>query len=411
MMIRRRAARFYEGLLRDVITAAREGEIVQGSHVEAFEEAFAAFVGTRHAAATCSGTNGLDLILDAMGLSSGDGVIIPAYTFRGVGELIRGKGLIPQLVDIEFDSLNMNPDLIEREVDPRTRAIVATHMFGLPCHLGRIREVAARHGLRVIEDCAHSAGAEYEGKKTGAWGDAAFFSFELSKPLNTFGGGMITTDDRGLYDRVKERIVRYPATRSRILKKIGVAYLEALVLKSPLFPLIAYGLASDAGERLIRRLYLSVQGRIRGEVSRFTDLQGRIGLRQLEFLESRNRERARAAAAYDKAFLQRPWRQGSPTEAGRVFHFYVARARHGATAGEVRRAAVGRGVDLGIGEELTHDCCSFSQNPDGYPQASRAFETVLQLPLCDGMRKDDVQRVADRLAGWLLAESVRENRS
>lgn len=409
-MIRRRATRFYKGLLGDVVRAARKRKIVHGAHAEAFEEAFAAFVGTRYAAATCSGTNGLDLILDAMDLNEGDGVILPAYTFKGVVEMIRGKGLVPQLVDIEFDSLNMNPDLIEETVGPRTRAIVATHMFGLPCHLGRIREAAARHGLRVIEDCAHAAGADYEGRKAGAWGDAAFFSFELSKPLNTFGGGMVTTDDRNLYERVKAKTAQYPAAGSKVLTKVGVAYLEALVLRSPLFPLIAYGLASETGERWIRRLYLSVQGGIRGEYSRFTDLQGRIGLRQLEGLEGRNRDRDRVARAYRRAIPGRHWRQASPAEAGRVFHFYVARARDGATAAEVRRAGVRRGVDLGIGEELTYDCSCLSGNLGGYPQATRAFETVLQLPLYDGMPEEVVQRVAERLAGWLLAEDGKENR-
>jgi len=409
-MIRRRASRFYRGLLKDVIQAARKRQIVQGAHVAAFEETFAAFVGTRYAAAVCSGTHGLDLLLDAMDLKEGDGVILPAYTFQGVVELIRGKGLIPQLVDIEFDSLNMNPDLIEEKIDPRTRAIVATHLFGLPCHLGKIRELAVRHGLRVIEDCAHSAGAAYGGRKTGAWGDAAFFSFELSKPLNAFGGGMITTDDRNLVDRVKEKVAHYPAAGSKILTKIGVAYLESLVVSSPLFPLIAYGLASETGQRMIRGLYLSIQGGIRGEYSRFTNLQGRIGLQQLEHLEDRNRDRDRVARAYRSAFSEPHWRQVSPTEAGRVFHFYVARARGGATVEEVRRAGVRRGVDLGIGEELTHDCSFLSENPGEYPQASRAFQTVLQLPLYDGMTEADVQRVAGRLAGWLLAENAKENR-
>jgi dTDP-4-amino-4,6-dideoxygalactose transaminase len=161
---------------------------------------------------------------------------------------------------------------------------------------------------------------------------------------------------------------------------------------------------------MIRRLYVSIQGGIRGDYSRFTNLQGRIGLKQLERLEVRNRDRDRVARAYRGAFSEQHWRQMSPTEAGRVFHFYVARARGGATVEEVRRGGVRRGVDLGIGEELTHDCSFLSENGEGYPQTSRAFQTVLQLPLYDGMSEEVVSHVAGRLAGCLLAKNEKENR-
>ena len=161
-MIRRRNPRFYKGELRDILKLIFTAQVADGEYLELFEKKFAEYTGTKFALATCSGRNGLDLLLDTLNLNKGDEVLMPAYTLKDLVYLIKAKGLEPRLVDIESDSFNMNPALIESSITQKTKVILATHIFGLPGNMKGILDMAKKHDLKVIEDCAHAAGAEYE---------------------------------------------------------------------------------------------------------------------------------------------------------------------------------------------------------------------------------------------------------
>jgi dTDP-4-amino-4,6-dideoxygalactose transaminase len=169
---------------------------VLGEEVEAFEREFADFCGTRHCVALSTGTAALHLGLLALGVQADDEVITTSNTFLATAEAITYCGARPVLVDIDPTTANLDAKLLERAITPRTRAILPVHLYGRPADMDAIREVAAQHNLRVLEDAAQAHGARYRGRRAGSLGHAAAFSFYPTKNLGAYGeGGALVTDD------------------------------------------------------------------------------------------------------------------------------------------------------------------------------------------------------------------------
>jgi dTDP-4-amino-4,6-dideoxygalactose transaminase len=187
--------------LRDEILPAldrvcRNSSFVQGEEVEAFEREFADFCGAKHCVALSSGTAGLHLGLLALGVQSGDDVITTPNSFLATAEAITYCGARPVFVDIDRSTANLDPRLIERCITPRTRAILPVHLYGRPADMDPIREIAARRHLRVLEDAAQAHAARYRTQRVGSLGLAAAFSFYPTKNLGAYGeGGALTTND------------------------------------------------------------------------------------------------------------------------------------------------------------------------------------------------------------------------
>src|SRR6058998_17629 len=193
-----------ESEIMDTIrTVLSQGDLMLRQQLRHFESHFAAFVGTRYAMGTSNCTDALHLALRAAGIGPGDEVITVSHTFVATAAAIHHAGAAPVLVDIGDDH-NMNVDLIESAISPRTKAIVPVHLNGRVCDMGRLISIAEQHGLLVIEDSAQALGASVNGKKGGAWGLAGCFSFYPAKLLGAFGdAGAMTTNDPDLYAKVR----------------------------------------------------------------------------------------------------------------------------------------------------------------------------------------------------------------
>lgn len=164
-----------------------------GPFVGRFENAFASAVGCEHGVATANGTAALHLALTALGIGSGDEVIVPAFTMIAVANAVRFTGARPVLVDGESDTCNLDPGMIEGCLTPRTKAVIAVHTYGHPAEMAAIMSLARKHRLLVVEDAAEAHGAHYRGEPVGSIGDAAIFSFYANKIITTGEGGMVTT--------------------------------------------------------------------------------------------------------------------------------------------------------------------------------------------------------------------------
>jgi len=197
------------GLLKDelepaVLSALATAHYIGGPNVRAFEQEVAAYCGVRHAISCASGTDALLLALRACGVGPGDEVITTPFTFVATASTISMCGARPVFVDIDPLTYNLDPARIEAAITLRTRAVVPVHLYGQPGDLQPIAEICRRHGLRLIEDAAQSFGAEYGGRKSGAYGDLGCFSFYPSKNLGAFGdGGMVITDDDVLAEKTR----------------------------------------------------------------------------------------------------------------------------------------------------------------------------------------------------------------
>lgn len=395
-MIRRRNPRFYKGELRDILKLIFTAKVADGEYLELFEKKFAEYIGTKFALATCSGRNGLDLLLDTLNLNKGDEVLMPAYTLKDLVYLIKAKGLEPRLIDIESDSFNMNPALIESSITQKTKVILATHIFGLPCNMKRILDIAKKHDLRVIEDCAHAAGAEYENRKVGSLGDAAFFSFETIKPVHTFGGGMITTDDRKIALAVREKIGNYSFNSWPILNKILFTYLEHLIIRSPLYSLLISFFMFKATTRIISKFYLFLHRRARVQYSRFTNLQALVGMKQLSKLDERNEKRNTIARLLTKMLNETILPQKSKINAKRIYYFYVVRLPMRKNIEKLRGKILRQGIDVGIKGEITDDCSKIITE-ENCPIVKQVYNSAIQLPIYDELKEREITIVARAL--------------
>lgn len=180
------------------------GGYVLGPEVAAFESAYATFCQAKHCIGVANGTDAIHLILRGLGIGPGDEVILPAFTFVATALGVTQAGATPVLVDVRRDDALIDPECIEAAITPRTRAIMPVHLYGRCCDMDAITAVAARHGLKVIEDAAQAHGAIYRGKRAGSLGHAAAFSFYPGKNLGAYGdGGAITTSDDALAERLR----------------------------------------------------------------------------------------------------------------------------------------------------------------------------------------------------------------
>ncbi len=170
--------------------------------VAEFEKEFAAYCGTKYAIACANGTISLRLALIACGVKPGDEVIVPPYTFIATASIVIEANCVPVFVDIEPDTYNLDPVAVEKAITPRTKVIIPVHFGGLACNMDALMAIGKKHNIKIIEDAAHAHGGEYKGKKLGSIGDAASFSFQSSKNLNSGEGGIVTTNDEHIANMV-----------------------------------------------------------------------------------------------------------------------------------------------------------------------------------------------------------------
>ena len=268
-------------------------ELVRGPHIDEFEQEFARLLGSGHVR-TCSteyGRMALYFILKALDLPAGSEIIVPALTFWVVPEITRVAGLTPVFADVDPATFTLSPAAVARAITPKTRAILPTHLYGMACDMEPILELARRHDLKVIEDCAHSLGATYKGRMAGTLGDASFFSFQAFKPLNTYGGGLAWMRDADLARRVGEFADGEPwPTEKRVegILRSGKwqhTFIRPKVFTYSLFPI--WYAASWVDAKPEKRLWEAVRSldplpaHYRG---RFTNVQAAIGLAGLRRL-------------------------------------------------------------------------------------------------------------------------------
>ncbi|HKE85716.1 MAG TPA: aminotransferase class I/II-fold pyridoxal phosphate-dependent enzyme [Vicinamibacterales bacterium] len=377
----------------------RRGQLIEGPHIAEFEQAFVNRIGTAHAVTASYGRMAFRYLLQAYDLPPGSEVIFPALTFWVVPEIARVSGLTPVFADVDPNTFTLCPKSFAAAITERTRMVVPTHLWGLPCDMDPILEIAARHNLLVVEDCAHALGAEYCGKQVGTLGDAGFFSFQTLKPLNSYGGGMAVTGNRSVAQRVRAfaesepwptvKEMRWNLFRGRVLR----ISTRPDTFTWTLFPVayVASHLEIDASAWLWERVRpldpLPDQYR-----RRYTNVQAAIALEGLKYLDDWT-ERTRAHAdRMNRALRELPGVHVPvvPPDRTHVYYQYCAYVPdRDATA----RECIRRGVDV---ETLHVDVCTrldMFGTPRPYPGADRGAQAV-QLPVYESLTDDQIRRVA-----------------
>lgn len=349
------------------------GWLTQGPKVAAFEKAFADRHQVAHALATTSCTTSLHLILAAMEIGPGDEVIVPAFTWVATANVVLYCGANPVLVDVDPVSYNLDPASVSKAVTTRTKAIIAVHLFGLCADVDAI--MLAAPGVPIIEDAACAAGSSLKGRSAGTLGLAAAFSFHPRKSITTGEGGMATTDDAAL------------AERMAVLRSHG-------------------GSVSEEQRHRGARPYLLPDFNLLGFNYRMTDLQGAMGLVQLAKLDRYIDERDRWARWYSKALAGVPWLR-LPAAAVDSHHgwqsyvVYVMPELAPRPRNEIMQTLQEQGIATRPGTHALHMLGLYTQrfaySPDDYPNARDCDRNSMAIPLHNRMSTHDYARVVEAL--------------
>ena len=351
----RQYKRYESEYKRAAIEALESGSYILGSRCGIFEQEFASYIGVRYCVGLNSGQDALTLAIRALEIKEGDEVIAPANTYIATILAITENGATPVLAEPD-DYYNLDASRIEEAITEKTKAIMAVHLYGQPANMKAIRDIARKHGLYLLEDCAQSHGAAFEGRMTGTFGDIGCFSFYPTKNLGAFGdAGAVVTDDEALAEKI------------RMLRNYGS-----------------------------RKKYYN---EIEGVNSRLDEIQAALLSVKLSHMEELTQERIQAGRRYEEhiknPLLNRP---GIREGADHVYHQYVIRCKE---RERLQRYLSGQGIQTQIHYPVPPHlakCYEYLGYKKGdLPVTERYANEVLSLPLYTGITKEEQDYVIEKL--------------
>lgn len=399
--------------LKDALTSARliAHPPEDAPKVQEFERTFARFIGVKHAVMTPSARYAFYLILKAHGIGPGDEVVIPGLTYFAIPSIAVTAGVTPVFADVGLRSHVLDPAAFEAAITPNTRAVVPTHLYGTPCDLDRICPIARRHGIKVIEDCAQSTGARYKGLRVGSFGDAAYYTFGLTKNMTTLTGAMVTTDDDDVAERIRATIdagAPAPLARARKEAITGLAMKVAthpLVYPLTLHPVIVLGnkLGDDPihdrfGEPEV--LYAELPKSF--QQNRPRAVQAAVGLQQLARVDGLNASRARNGRFLDDHLANVP-NLTVPEYPEGAEPIYMSFVVHHERRDDLMAALRKRGVDTTTG--YMNDCSDHPLFPKFRRPCANAAEikrTQLHVPVHPSLDERDLAHMVEAVRSACL---------
>jgi len=352
-----------------VVSCLKSGWITTGPLCKAFEEKFCKLTGAPYALSVSSGTAGMHLMLLGLGIKRGDEIITPSMTFASTLNMIIFCGAKPVFVDIHYNTLNINADLIEEKITKRTRGIIPVHFAGAPVDMDKILGIAEKHNLFVIEDAAHGLGAYYKGVPIGGFGQSAIFSFHPLKNITTGEGGMITHYGDRLESQL--RLLRF------------------------------HGIERDAWKRYGRGGNPEYDVKMAGFKYNLTDIQAALGIAQLSRLDEFNGQRKQLADLYRRGLdgvegLELPGVPAySHTHAWHLFVIKVVSLDRERFLEKLSEYQIGYGIHFPAGHRLSYIRERYKIKKGELKETERASTQLVSLPLFPDMKEDDVSYVCE----------------
>ncbi|HYJ86798.1 MAG TPA: DegT/DnrJ/EryC1/StrS family aminotransferase [Pyrinomonadaceae bacterium] len=376
------APRIEKEEIDEVVRCLESGWIGTGPRVAQFEREFSAYKEVRYAAGVSSCTAAMHLSVLAAGIGEGDEVITTPMTFCATANAIVHAGATPVLADVDLQTMNIDPPEVEARITPRTKAILPVHFAGRPCEMDSLTDIADRHGLKLIEDCAHAIETEYHGRKAGTFGDFACFSFYATKNVTTGEGGIVLTRNEEDLARIKM--------------------------------LALHGMSKDAWNRFSDEGYKHYFVVETGFKCNMMDLQAALGIHQLRRVESNWRRREEIWKRYNDAFAELPLAlpakpQPDTRHAYHLYTILIDEVHTGisrdAFLDEMTARNIGVGVHyLSIPEHPVYQE-KFGWQPEDYPNAMRIGRQTTSLPLSAKLTDDEVSRIIEAVQDVLSVNS------
>lgn len=374
---------FGEQEIAEVVDTLKSGWISTGPKTKKFEQEFAEYVGASYAVGLNSCTAGLHLSLVVLGIGPGDEVIVPSLTFGATANVVEHVGARPVLVDVDATTLTIDPAAVERAITPQTKAILPVHYGGMPSDLDALRALAEPRGIVIIEDAAHAIGTKYKGRTVGSISPLTNFSFYANKNLSTAEGGMVTTNDAALEE------------------KLRVFHL--------------HGLSRDAWKRYHTKEFSMSEVVVPGFKYNMTDLQASLGIHQLRKQEQFIARREQIASFYDEAFSELNglvWTPPRPHDGlnRNVLHLYpilVDVTKSTASRNQIISALLAENIGASMHFNPLHMMPYYRDKygyaPNDFPNARRVGEREISLPVQPQITDDDAQDVVNAVKKVLLA--------
>jgi len=363
--------------IEELLDSIRAGWLTTGPKVDVLQQRLAEYVGVDHVRCLSSCTAGLMLGLRTAGIGPGDEVLVPTLTFVSCANAIEQVGARPIFVDSDPETGLMDLEDAEARIGPATRGLMVVHLAGRPLDMDRVNELRDRHGLIVVEDAAHAIGAEWDGRRIGAWGNAASYSFHATKNMTTFEGGALVVRDEATAERV-EQLSRHGLSRSAWTRH-GRAAPDRYDVLEPGFKLAMH------------------------------DISAAVGIHQLAKLDEAIARRHELAAAYDALLEDLPLVRPAALPAGarHAHHVYMVALRDDSPVSrdELIGGLLGRKIGSSVHFRPIHTYTYYSQRygiaPGDLPQAERLAERPNSLPLFPRMTDADAADVAAALRSLL----------
>jgi UDP-4-amino-4-deoxy-L-arabinose-oxoglutarate aminotransferase len=355
--------------IEGVVSCLKSGWITTGPLCRAFEDKFCELTGASHAISLSSGTAGMHLMMLLLGIKKGDEIITPSMTFVSTLNMINLCGAKPVFVDIHYDTLNINADLVEEKITEKTKAIIPVHFAGCPVDMDQILSVARRFNIPVIEDAAHGLGTYYKGVHVGGWGQTAIFSFHPIKNITTGEGGMIAHSDDQLESRL--RLLRFHGIERDAWKRYGKG-------GNPEYDIHTVGFKYN-----------------------LTDIQAALGLAQLSRLKEFNCRRRQLADLYRTGLegvegLEFPGIPDYPhTHAWHLFIIKVLSMERELFMEKLSEFNIGYGIHFPAGHRLSYIKKRYRIKKGELKETERAADKIISLPLFPDMKDEDVFYVCE----------------
>lgn len=359
----------------EVLNTLQSGWISTGPKTKQFEQEFASYVGAQYAVGLNSCTAGLHLSLVVLGIGPGDEVIVPTLTFGATANVVEHVGARPVFVDVDPTTWTMDPAAVERALSPRTKAIMPVHYAGMPCDLDALHALADPRGIAVVEDAAHAIGTKYKGRVVGSISPLTSFSFYANKNLSTAEGGMVTTNDAGLEE------------------KLRVYHL--------------HGLSHDAWKRYHSKAFAPTEVVAPGFKYNMTDVQASLGIHQLRKQEGFIARREEIASFYDEAFsefdgLVQMQPRPHDGQNRHTLHLYAIlvdvnrlRVNRNTVLDALRAENIGAAMHFTPLHMMPYYRDRYGYRAEDFPVAQRVGETEISLPVQPQLTDRDAQDVAD----------------
>jgi dTDP-4-amino-4,6-dideoxygalactose transaminase len=361
--------------IQEVVASMKSGWLGTGPKVAKFEQDFANYKGIEHAVAVNSGTAALHLGMIAAGLKNGDEVITTPMTFCATVNAIIHAGATPVLADVDPATMNIDPNEVEKKITSKTRAILPVHFAGRSCNMDALCDIAKKHNLKIIEDCAHAIETEYKGRKAGTCSDFGCFSFYVTKNVVTGEGGMVSARDEEDIARIKM--------------------------------LALHGMSRDAWERFSDEGYKHYYVVECGYKYNMMDLQAAIGIHQLKRVETNWQKRQQIWESYNDAFSDLPVGLPAPIEPDtrHAYHLYtilIDEEKTGFSRDDFLKAMTVNNIGVGVHylsiPEHPFYQKTFGWKAEDYPNAMRIGRQTVSLPLSAKLTDEDIEDVIEAVA-------------